>query len=352
VIFDQTGNLYGTTAYGGSGNCTLGGKVGCGTVYQMEPPSTKGGSWKEKILYSFKGGEDGQLPQGDLVFDSAGNLYGATEYGGGYGSCNWPFYRHCGTVFELSPPQAKGGKWIEKVLYSFKGVDAGRRSGDGANPNGGLVLDTKGTIYGTTYFGGNNVKGQCKFGVAGTGCGIVFGLQPPTKKGGAWTEEVLHQFNLQDGSSSTAGVIFDENGNLYGTTSSGPGPNGLVFELKKPTGNVNSWTETILYSFTDGDDGANPHAGLIASAQGDLYGTNIGSDQAPRGVVFRLGRPTHSGDPWTESQVYIFTGDNDARHPTAALAFDKRGYLVGTTEWGGTGTECDGGCGTVFEVKP
>ena len=93
MIFDPAGNLYGTTAYGGSGNCVLGGKVGCGTVYRMQPPQAKGGAWTEKILYNFKGGKDGQLPEGDLVFDSAGNLYGATQYGGGYGSCNAPFYR-------------------------------------------------------------------------------------------------------------------------------------------------------------------------------------------------------------------------------------------------------------------
>ena len=124
VIFDASGNLYGTTAYGGSGSCTLlGGLVGCGTVYKMTPPKTEGNAWTESVVYSFKGGKDGYLPNGDLTFDSAGNLYGATQYGGSYGSYNSPLYQYCGTIFELSPPKTKGGKWTEKVLYSFKSGD-------------------------------------------------------------------------------------------------------------------------------------------------------------------------------------------------------------------------------------
>src|SRR5580704_17794308 len=121
VIFDQAGNLYGTTAYGGTGNCMLfGGRVGCGTVYVLMPPKQKGGKWTEKILHSFQSGKDGYFPWGDLTVDSAGNLYGATEYGGGYGSCNAPYYQYCGTVFKLSPPKTKGGKWREQVLYAFR----------------------------------------------------------------------------------------------------------------------------------------------------------------------------------------------------------------------------------------
>jgi hypothetical protein len=151
VLIDAAGNLYGTTAYGGGGGCILlGTNVGCGTVYELSPPAQKGGAWRETVLYSFKGDSDGQLPVGDLAFDKQGNLYGATQYGGGYGSCNPSFYQHCGTIFKLSPPKAKGGKWTEKVLHGFK---SGK---DGANPNGGLVFDSKGAIYGTTFIGGYN----------------------------------------------------------------------------------------------------------------------------------------------------------------------------------------------------
>jgi hypothetical protein len=237
VILDTKGNLYGTTPYGGAGTCLLlGGNVGCGLIYELSPPAKKGGQWTYSILYSFLGGKDGQYPSGNLVFDTAGNLYGATIYGGGFqGVCNAPYYLYCGTVFELSPPTKKAGKWKEKVLHSFKGVKSGQDSGDGASPNGGLVLDSKGAIYGTTYFGGNNQKGTCEGGVGGTGCGIVYKLSPPVSKGAPWTKKVLHQFDGQDGANSAAGVVFDPNGNLYGTTFAGPNGSGLAFELTKPS---------------------------------------------------------------------------------------------------------------------
>ena len=127
LVSDPAGNLYGTTEYGGTGNCILlGSKLGCGTVFELSPPKQKGGKWSEKVLYSFPTAKQGYVPWGDLVFDSAGNLYGATEFGGGYGgtTCD-PFYQYCGAVFELSPPKTKGGKWTEKVLHGFKGVPAG-----------------------------------------------------------------------------------------------------------------------------------------------------------------------------------------------------------------------------------
>lgn len=351
VIFDQAGNLYGTTAYGGTGKCELfGNRVGCGTVFEMIPPMQQGGAWTEKVIYSFQSGKDGYFPWGNLTFDSAGNLYGSTQYGGGYGSCNAPYYQYCGAVFKLTPPKTKGGRWKEQVLYSFKGVGAGKQFGDGANPNGGLVLDSKGAIYGTTYFGGNNVQGQCAGGVGGTGCGIVFKLTPPITKGGKWTQTLLHRFNGRDGSNSAAGVVFDGNGNLYGTTSFGPGPNGLIFELKKPSGKIDSWTEAVLHLFTDGYDGGYPAAGLVFDSRGNLYGTALAGG-IPRGVVFRL-EPPKRGNSWPLAVLYNFTGSPDGNHPTASLIFDGRGNLYSTTEWGGTGQSCQGGCGTVFEAAP
>jgi hypothetical protein len=185
LVIDGLGNLYGTTGYGGTGHCiVLGTNVGCGTVYELTAPADKGGAWTEQVLYSFRGDTDGQLPYQDLVFDKAGNLYGATQYGGGYGSCNAPFYRHCGTVFELSPPKMKGGKWAEKVLHSFAGVATGALFGDGASPNGSIVLDSKGALYGTTFHGGYNCPHN-----SNQGCGTAFELKPPNKKDGVWTEK-------------------------------------------------------------------------------------------------------------------------------------------------------------------
>ncbi len=224
LIIDDAGNLYGTTAYGGAGPCLLlGGLVGCGTVFELSPPAQKGGAWTYTILYSFQGNKDGQYPQGNLIFDGHGNLYGATQFGGGrgYNNCN-QYYGYCGTIFELSPPKQRGGNWTENVLYSFKGVDKGA-VGDGADPNGGLIFDSRGVIYGTTYFGGRT-QGECNDGTAGRGCGTVFKLEPPTKKGGAWTESQLYKFKSgRDGKLPAAGLIFDNGGNLYGTASSSGG---------------------------------------------------------------------------------------------------------------------------------
>jgi hypothetical protein len=351
LVMDSAGNLYGTTAYGGTGNCVLlGTLMGCGTVFELSPPQQKGGAWTETVLYSFPTAKQGYVPWGDLVFDSAGNLYGATEFGGGHGTTCNGFYQYCGAVFELSPPKTNGGKWTEKVLYGFKGVAAGAQFGDGANPNGGLVLDDKGAIYGTTYFGGNNQKGKCEGGVGGTGCGIVFKLAPPSQTGGKWTEKLVHRFNGEDGSNSAAGVLFDGSGNLYGTTSFGPGPYGLVFELKKPSGKVYSWTETALHLFQDGPDGAYPTARLIFDSTGNLCGTALGG-VSHRGVVFRL-KPPKRGSSWPFTVLYNLTGSPDGDHPTAGLVSDGRGNLYSTTDWGGTGQSCQGGCGTVFEVSP
>jgi hypothetical protein len=354
LVIDSAGNLYGTTAYGGTGNCVLlGTLMGCGTVFEMSPPKQNGGKWTERVLYSFPTAKQGYLPNGDLVSDSAGNLYGATEFGGGFGTTCNGFYRYCGAVFELSPPKTKGGKWTEQVLYGFKGVAVGAQFGDGANPNGGLVLDRKGAIYGTTYFGGNNVKGQCQGGVGGTGCGIVFKLTPPNQKGGKWTKKVLHQFNGQDGANSTAGVVFDGSGNLYGTTFAGP-PNGsgLIFELKKPSGKVHSWTEVVLCLFNNQSNGGSPISGLVFDASGNLYGTASAGDEFRGGNVFRLKPPSPMTGGWTLQVLHGFTGSPDAAHPAASLIFDKAGNLHSTTQWGGTGQSCQGGCGTVFEVWP
>ena len=132
------------------------------------------------LLYNFQGGNDGYFPDGNLVFDKAGNLYGATMFGGGKGTACNPYYQYCGTVFELSPPKRKGGKWAEKVLHSFAGID-------GANPNGGLVLDSEGGLYGTTSSGGNR---GCKSD-SGIGCGIAFELKLLTKEGDALRETTL-----------------------------------------------------------------------------------------------------------------------------------------------------------------
>ena len=144
--------------------------------------------WKEKVLYSFQGGTDGSLPAGGVIFDKAGNLYGVTIYGGST-ACppGW-----CGTIYELSPPQQKGGAWTETVLYVFKG----HNQNDGSSPSGSLIADSAGNLYGVTGYGGS---GPCVLFGTATGCGTVFELSPPKTKGGEWTEKVLVQLPGREG---------------------------------------------------------------------------------------------------------------------------------------------------------
>jgi hypothetical protein len=352
VILDMAGNLYGTTAYGGAGNCILlGGNVGCGTVWKLTPPKQKGGQWTESVIYSFQGGKDGDFPNGDLTFDSAGNLYGATLFGGGKGTtCNILFGGQCGTVFKLSPSKQKGGKWTEKVLHHFAGGTKGEQSSDGAEPNGGLVLDSAGAVYGTTYYGGNN-SGDCDGGVGGIGCGTVFKLVPPISKGGAWTEETLYHFGgANDGSNPAAGVVSDAKGDLYGTTYFGPQNGyGTIFEVARPQGKSRSWKETILYRFKDGADGAYPAGPLTFNAYGGLYGTaEYGGGASIYGDVFVL-KPPSQGKSWTFDTLYGFGTRSGGGAPAAKLVSDGGGNFYSTT--GGGGDPCST-CGTVFELSP
>jgi uncharacterized repeat protein (TIGR03803 family) len=349
VILDKAGNLYGTTAYGGAGDCILlGGDVGCGTVYELTPPTSQGGAWTETVIYSFQGGNDGYLPMGNLVFDSAGNLYGATYYGGGFGVCNQGIYPYCGTIFKLSPPKTKGGVWKEKVLYSFKSGT------DGANPNGSLVLDRKGALYGTTFFGGNQGCAQ----VSGVGCGTVFKLSPPAKQRHAWKYQVLHRFNeaaLQghsDGENPAAGVILDQKGTLYGTTARGGGEvgEGTAFVLAPQVESDRPWKETILHVFS-GLDGWNP-LGLILDARGNLYGGASIEGAYGDGTIFRLKPPIKPGRPWVFTILYSFMGSPDGIFPAGSLILDNSHNLFGVTQQGGSESCQQGGCGTVFEFTP
>src|SRR5208283_264853 len=200
VIFDAAGNLYGTTRDGGA--------YGDGVVFELTPNSN--GTWTESVLHSFSGGKDGSNPVGALIFDQAGNLYGATYSGGAHGD---------GTIFKLTP--ASGGKWTKDVIHEFKG----EKGGDGSQPYAGVVFDTAGNLYGTTYDGG---AGSCDY--QGDGCGTVFELMPNSK--GGWTEQILHRFNSYAASSPVGAVLLDAAGNLYAATSNeAHNVRGTVFEI-------------------------------------------------------------------------------------------------------------------------
>jgi len=196
LVFDASGNLYGTTFSGGTS--------GGGTAFELTPAAR--GEWIENVLHNFGNGTDGVNPIGGLIFDGAGNLYGATNWGG---------VSLDGMVFELS---RVGGNWQETVLHEFSGAD-------GAAPEYTvLVFDAAGNLYGTTAGGGTSTN-------CFQGCGTVFELTPAG--GGSWAESVLHSFNGSDGSTPYANVIFDVAGNLYGTTFDGGAyGDGTVFQIK------------------------------------------------------------------------------------------------------------------------
>jgi len=273
LVFDGSGNLYGTTLYGGTGDCG-GTNPGCGTVFVLTPAA--GGGWTEAVIYSFANLADGFDPTGNLILDASGNLYGMTNQGGSgaYGN---------GNVFELK--RTKTGGWIKGTLHSFGNV-----AGDGSNPVGGLIMDAGGNLYGTTSIGGSTTT--CG---GGNGCGMVFELSP--KAGGMWAEKILHNFSANgiDGYSPYGSLVADSAGHLYGTTQSGGNSTncgngqscGTVFELHPTAGG--GWTEKILHNFSDnGTDGAEPQADLIFGPGGNLYGTTIGGGVYYYGAVFEI----------------------------------------------------------------
>jgi uncharacterized repeat protein (TIGR03803 family) len=217
--------------YGAAGqDCA--GYSGC--IFEL---THSGQGWTEGVLYSFTGGgRDGSSPSAGVILDSAGNVYGVTNFGG---------ISDNGTVFELSPSQSG---WTENVLYSF------RQSNDGQEPRGGLILDQTGNLYGTTTFGGYG------------GGGTVFLL---ALTNGGWVESLLYQFSGPGGGGPYASLSMDSTGSLYGTTFDDGGA-GSVFKLTPGTG---GWTETNLYEFRDSGDGGHPFSNVVVGAAGKLYGT-------------------------------------------------------------------------------
>jgi uncharacterized repeat protein (TIGR03803 family) len=314
VAIDASGNLYGTTSAGGTGSCN----GGCGTVFELTPSS---GKWTETVLYTFTGGSDGGQPYAGLVMDAGGNLYGTTE-GGGDSDSNCS--SGCGVVFELAPGS---GSWTQSVLYRFAGGN------DGASPYDRLTFDAKGNLYGTTYAGGAHDKGT------------VFEL---SNSANGWTESVLRAFTgAGDGASPIGGVVFDAPGNLYGTAFQGGAKGyGVVFKLHSNSGG--GWQEKVLHSFGNAPS-ANPSSTMVFDANGNLYGTTLGgaaltSCSGGCGTLFEL-MPNPSGT-WEFRARHVFGRGEDGYHPTGRLIMDAAGALYGTTQAGGAQN-----AGTVFEVK-
>jgi uncharacterized repeat protein (TIGR03803 family) len=263
LVFDGSGNLYGTTSEGGTQNL--------GAVFELSP---SGGGWSESVLYSFAGSSAGQYPFGGLIFDGSGNLYGTTSGGGSAApTCG----TGCGVVYELSPGS---GGWSETVLHPFNGTD-------GFGPTGNLIFDGSGNLYGVTQNGGS-VTNAC----SGAGCGVVYELSPAS---GGWSETVLHNFTQNPnglgtfgGSDPSSSLTFDSAGNLYGTAfygglQKGPGVNsGVAYKLSPGAG---GWTETVLHAFFGGAAGSGPTSGLTFDGSGHIYGTTQDSSHTTNGSV-------------------------------------------------------------------
>ncbi|MGH9495097.1 MAG: choice-of-anchor tandem repeat GloVer-containing protein [Candidatus Sulfotelmatobacter sp.] len=298
LVFDASGNAYITTYAGGT--------HGLGTVCKLTPKAN--GTWAEHVLYNFGNSDtDAAQPRSGVIFDAGNrNLYGATIAGGAFG---------LGAVFELSP--AAGGGWTEQVLFSFNGTDGQL----GWNK---LIFDAHGNLYSTSGIGG--AYGQ----------GVIYEL---SHAGGTWTQTVLHDFgNGMDGAQSQGGLIFDHAGNLYGMTTYG-GANGLgmVFELSPTSGG--GWTEQVLHDFAGGADGANPFAGVIFGAGGNLFGVTYFGQ-----TVFKM---TQAGTTWTLQTLHSFDDATDGSGPWPTVTLDAAGNIYGTAQFGGANNG-----GTAFEMRP
>lgn len=284
-----------------------------------------------KSLYSFTGGNDGGLPNGPLLRDDKGNLYGAAfTSANGFGN---------GTIFRFSE-----NKKIT-VLYTFPGE--GGQGTAGANPLGGLVREANGEIYGVTEFGGAQNED-----------GVVFRLSATRK------ETVLHTFAgpPNDGAISDTALLPGPSGMFYGATAFGGSGKcrggmplcGVVFTVD------GAGHEIIIHNFQGGpDDGLEPYGNLVQDAQGSIYGATMGGGSLQSGIgcndptmqfgcgtVFKLS-PNADGS-WSESILYNFTGAEDGYEPVA-VAVDAQGDIYGAALFGGS-QRCEGGCGTLFEL--
>jgi uncharacterized repeat protein (TIGR03803 family) len=356
VILDAEGNVYGATGAGGIGCAPF----GCGVIYEFTP---KGGS----LVYEFSGGNGGAFPQ-QILFDSAGNLYGNLDGGGAAsglyelahqgeqwnfnmfytsGGCCLVFDKGsniygsigagnlgAGAIGELSPG-ANG--WTYTQLYSFCSLQGG--CPDGEEPQSPLSWDSKGNLYGTTLYGGVSTL-PCP---GSLGCGVAFQMTP--NGDGAWTYHVMHRFASYkgDGMYPYAGLTVDAFGNAYGATESGGAyGNGTLFKLSPSAG---GWKKTVLYEFPNCAEGCVPSYTLVFDKAGNLYGSGGGGNPAcgsyTCGTIFRL--VPQAGGKWKYQVVYKFSG-TDGAFPYGVV-LDNRGHMFGTTSGGGTYNS-----GVLFEI--
>jgi uncharacterized repeat protein (TIGR03803 family) len=319
LVFDSHGNLYGSTAGGGTGTAC---SEGCGTIFELQPQS--GGGWLESILYNFTNGSDGASPTGSLVLDADGNIYGTTL--GGSNSD--------GTVFELTTT----GTFTS--IFTFA-------TGQGRWPESGVIFDSAGNLFGTTMIGGD-VSGS--WGCANfSGCGVVFRLTPSST---GWRYSQIYVFHGPGGARPVGGLVFDAAGNLYGTTISGGTPTypgvGTVFEISPTTAGA-PWKENLLHAFTGGTDGGYAQATLAINSAGILFGITPGAHTPDvPSTAFRLS-PVSAGG-W-QFQLLTTLSAESGFFVTAPPYRNAAGDLF-STSYGGGSTLCNNGCGFVYELSP
>lgn len=333
---DGKGNFYGTTSYGGVS--------GDGTVFELSP---NGGGWNETVLYTFSGPVGGANSYGPLIFDSAGNLYGVTTFGGAYGS---------GVAFELSPG-SQGASWTETVLHDFDGGLYGD-----SFPSTGLIFDRAGNLYGMDQIGvfeltpsGGKWTEQVIYSVDlggltmdaagnifGFGSSTVFELSPNGK--GGWNPTVIATFAPSPkGRNTLSGIALGQAGNLYCTrTRSGTKGDGAIYQFN--LGKNGLWKKKNLYSFLGGNDGTAP-AEILLDASGNIYGTTVYGGVSARGTVFKLLAPVGGGS--YKHEVLWSFNESDGAYPFGNLSLDSSGNIYGTTTGGGVNDE-----GVAFEVSP
>ncbi len=272
------------------------------------------------VIHNFTGAGDGGAPYAGLTMDRSGNFYGTTTSGAG----------SRGTVFQL---KRAGSGWILATLYAFQG------GADGGAPAGGVIVGADGSLYGMTQIGGT--------GCAPHGCGTVYRLRPQASVCRAvscpWSITTIYNFDYDGGGYPAYGnLTFDQAGNLYGAASSyGAYGDGTVFKLTPANG---SWTESVLWNFAGGADGALPYSTVSFDSAGNLYGTAYAGGAENAGTVYEL---SPSGAGWTEKTLYTFTGGNDGAQPIGGVAVDQHGNLFGTAIHGGAP-----GQGTAYELTP
>ncbi len=348
LIGDGAGNVIGVGVNGGTGACYINNIKGCGVVFEFSPPAKGQTAWTETVLYNFTGGADGEYPKA-ITRDASGNLFGVTSgIGPGCGKA-------CGTVFELTPPQAGGSAWTETTLYTFNEKDGV------PNLEAPPLVDSTGAVYGETEYSGSQVGMEC---MPNEGCGTIFKLTPPAMAAAAWKKTTLWEFSGgSDGAFPFSTLALDQSGNLFGLANEGGlvsdcpplgngylGGCGTMFELSPPSGGKGAYNFSLLWQFTNGLDGGFPFGTGLTTYHNGFMATTSGDEITSFGSIDLLTPPRAGHQTWKEKTLFTFTNDANGQQPTTPL-LQVGGVFYGMTFGGGTGSS-PAPYGTIFSIKP